>query len=488
MTTTLERKLRHHTGTLDAAQRYSRRTANVRHRIRVERMFEDERPSMTSRKHPRRSPTTATVSPSRQPQDRPRYLLATIGDGVQIRSLPASGSVLIGRDAECQVVLDDPTVSRQHARLEIGATSTITDLGSRNGTLLRRGRLTPGEAHEVSLRESFTIGSVSILLVPPGASPPIAAVAASRLLIPDPKGDDPSGLLTGVAQSNASVLIFGETGVGKELLSSRIHALSGRKGPFVAINCAALTETLLESELFGHEKGAFTGATHAKDGLLRSSAGGTLLLDEIGEMSLAVQAKLLRAIETQSVLRVGGVRSLAIDVRFLGATHRDLAAAIDANAFRRDLYHRLAGFSLAIPPLRERKSEIVRLATEILTEVATSSGVPTPSITPAATLHLSAHHWPGNIRELRNVLNRARVLARGSTIDVTHILFDSPSPSPSPAPAPATTTGDERARIIAALEACAGNQTRAARLLGISRRYLVQKLRALAIPRPRSPR
>jgi len=178
---------------------------------------------------------------------------------------------------------------------------------------------------------------------------------------------------------------------------------------FVAINCAALTESLLETELFGHERGAFTGAIQAKVGLLQAASGGTLLLDEVGEMAPALQAKLLRAIETQTVMPVGGVRPVAIDVRFLAATHRNLLAQVESRDFRRDLYYRLAGFALEIPPLRERKHQIAKLASHLL---GAASKTP-PPLTAAATAKLLAHDWPGNVRELRNVLERALVIGRG---------------------------------------------------------------------------
>ena len=438
---------------------------------------------MTTRKCDSNPPTTVDDAAASRGASPPRYLLVTVEGGVHIHTLPPQPTIILGRGSECAVVLDHPSVSRQHARLEIAATCTISDLGSRNGTWCRGQRLEPGQAQRVGVGESFLLGSVSVLPLPPRANAPVAAIAGSLLRVEDPAGEDASGLMTAMAQTAASVLIFGETGVGKEILAARIHQLSGRSGPFVAINCAALSETLLESELFGHERGAFTGAVQAKEGLLQSAAGGTLLLDEIGEMSPAVQAKMLRAIETQSILRLGGVRPQTIDLRFLAATHRHLLAP-SANPFRRDLYYRLAGFSLLIPPLRERRSQILRLTTEILGAAATRSGVRSPSITPAASLALVSHDWPGNVRELRNVVTRALVLARGGEIDERHFVFDTPAGGFPSGPPPI----DERTRILAALEACAGNQTHAARALGISRTTLIQKIKLLDIPRPRARR
>jgi transcriptional regulator with AAA-type ATPase domain len=410
----------------------------------------------------------------------PRHLLAAFPGGLQLYPLPPNGALLAGREPSCQIVLDHPSISAQHARLEIGAVSRIMDVGSRDGVYFRGQRLRPHEPHEVQPGEAYTLGAVSILFLPPGAHLALTPTdGGSHLRVDNPTANDSSGLLASVAKTTSSVLIFGETGVGKELLASRIHALSGRSGPFVAINCAALSETLVESELFGHEKGAFTGAHQVKEGLLRAAAGGTLFLDEIGEMSPSIQAKLLRAIETQSIVRVGSAQTIPIDVRFVGATHRDL---LDAGTFRRDLYYRLAGFTFLIPPLRERRAQIIELSMELLAAATANAAGRSPSLTPAACVTLTSHDWPGNVRELRNVITRALLLSQGRDIDASHIVFDTARSRP-------LSHGDnERSRILAALEACAGNQTRAADILGISRTSLVQKIRLHDIPRPRPRR
>jgi len=420
----------------------------------------------------RKTPTPpTTVGDTRLPAPTARYLLVTVEGSLHIFALPTASAAIVGRGTECQIVLDHPSISRQHARLELTSGCTVTDLDSRNGTWFRGKRLEPGQPQRVDVGESFSLGSTSLLLLPAGAKPPVSLVAGSHLRVDDPSGDDSTGLLTAIAETTSSLFILGETGVGKEVLATRIHALSKRTGPLVAVNCAALSETLLESELFGHEKGAFTGAVRTKEGLLQTAAGGTLFLDEIGDMSASVQSKMLRAIETQSVLRLGSVHAQKIDVRFVAATHRDLLA--NTPAFRRDLYYRLAGFTLVVPPLRERRPQILGLATTLLR----SLGEPVPPITSAASIVLMDHDWPGNVRELRNVMARARVIARGGEIDVGHLVFDGPADAPPAA--------DERTRIAAALESCAGNQTRAAKLLGISRSTLIQKLRLLDIARPR---
>jgi len=413
-----------------------------------------------------------------------RYLLVSAKGGMQLHPLPAKGTVTLGRARDCDIVLDYPAVSHTHARLDLGTRVTVTDLDSRNGIHVRGERVHGSDSpQELAVGESFALGNVSVLVLPAGAAPPLDAMGGARLRVEDPAADDTGGLLTAVSRTNGNVLIFGETGVGKEVLADRIHKLSARSGPLVAINCAALADTLLESELFGHEKGAFTGAVDAKDGLLKSASNGTVLLDEIGEMSPGVQAKILRVIETQTILRLGGVRPIAINVRFLAATHRDLLTPTEGRMFRSDLYHRLAGFAFYIPPLRERKHQIMRLASDILAANAKEAGALPVAFSPAAALAMQSYDWPGNVRELRNVVTRARVLSAGRPIEAQHVLFDTSTDRASPPQA-----NHDRERIIAALAQCAGNQTRAARLLGIARTTLVQRILVHGIPRPRPRR
>jgi DNA-binding NtrC family response regulator len=304
------------------------------------------------------------------------------------------------------------------------------------------------------------------------------------------------------AASTISILVRGETGVGKEVLARQIHAGSPRaSGPLVAINCAGLPETLIESELFGYQKGAFTGALHDKAGLVEAAHRGTLFLDEVGEMPAAVQAKLLRVLESREVLRLGALKPVPVDVRFVAATNRDLEGEAVAGRFRRDLFYRLNGLCLTIPPLRERTAEIAGLAREFLGELSRQNGRRPPEPSAAVLEVLHAHPWPGNIRELRNVMERALVLCDGPELQPEHIVLDSPSGSASPSDAEALreralaggppdltpAQREERRRIIDVLVACTWNQTRAAEKLGVSRRTLVAKLAAYRIPRPQKP-
>ena len=292
-----------------------------------------------------------------------------------------------------------------------------------------------------------------------------------------------------VACSRLSVLIIGESGAGKEVLARRLHERSPRAaGPLVAVNAAAVCESLLESELFGYERGAFTGAVNAKAGLIESADGGTLFLDEVAELSLSAQAKLLRVLETKIVTRVGGVRPRLIDVRFVAATNQDLSAAIAAGKFREDLWFRLNGIELSVAPLRERRTEILPAARQFLSEQALRDQLPTTIITEAAERALLDHDWPGNFRELRNVVERAAVICNERRIEPADLLLTArPNVDDLDAPASDAPIEKERQQIIAALSTVAGNQTRAARMLGMSRRTLITRLEFLGIARPRTP-
>jgi two-component system response regulator AtoC len=331
-------------------------------------------------------------------------------------------------------------------------------------------------------------------------------------------------LVDRIAATDINVLILGETGVGKERLAETMHRLSARRErPFLGLNVTALTDSLLESELFGHERGAFTGAVQTKLGLLESADGGTVLLDEIGEMPMGTQSKLLRVLETHQVLRVGGIKPRTIDVRFLAATNRDLEAEIRRGTFREDLYYRLNGISFVIPPLRERLDEIEGLSTGFIAEATRKyQREAVPTLSREALALMKSYAWPGNIRELRNVLERAVVISTGPELGLEHMPVEkmtslfaartvvgdrpnmqargAPEVPPVPAVVAEPTNGHrpgllqdelrllERQRIIEALAQSAGNQTVAAQALGMSRRTFVKRLRDYDIPRPRGAR
>jgi len=554
-------------------------------------------------------------------------LLVTVQGAVSSHPLGDARAVIIGRSHACDVVIDHPSVSRQHAELSL-MPMTLRDLGSTNGTRLHGERLADRMSMEVGPGDAFQIGDAVVVVqrgatsgagrtwrgtlldgrlaeecarstrngqpfafarvtVEPADDPDALRAAIEtalrttdvfadggngqlQLLLLDtpataartvidrvvnrlrangmtarcglaawprdgttaeqlsahawtalraPGGglvmDRVRALVEQIAGSALSVLIRGETGVGKELCAEMIHRLSSRaRKPFVRINCAALGEQLLESELFGHERGAFTGAVAAKPGLIETANGGTLFLDEVGDLPIALQAKLLRVLEDRVVTRVGAISGNTVDVRFVAATNRSLEADIGAGRFRRDLYFRLAGVTIELPPLRERKDEIDGLIDAFVVRAAASASRRPPAVTEAARAVLRAHGWPGNVRELKNAIERAVLLCGDGPLGVEHLALseldgtitgpfakDDADPEtqrrsrPTMPMAPVAAIGDETLRgevarlearrIADALGACGGNQTRAARMLGISRNTLQTKMDAFGIPRPR---
>ncbi len=551
-----------------------------------------------------------------------RLFLVLVGDvAMGTYALPTVGSVTIGRSPECDVRIDDASISRAHAVLHFSPTLRIVDSGSANGTWLGERRLAANIASELQIDASFRLGTVTAIvqrraaraqartlhthayfeerleeecarglrrawpfalihvidqsgvleaaldevtmgdevvavyapgeleMLVVGAGPEevavvverIEAVAAARGLdvriaaaIHPRDGRDASALaararsrlladyseepqqpdvvvvdermaalhqlVVRVAQADITVLLQGETGVGKEVIAESIHRNSPRASkPCVKLNCASFTETLLESELFGHEKGAFTGAVAAKPGLLELADGGVLFLDEVGELSPNTQAKLLRVLDERILMRVGSVVPRSIDVRIVSATNRDLEAEVMNGSFRRDLLYRLNAMSIIIPPLRERPTEILPLARRFLEELARRNDRPVARLTEAAIAMLRAYAWPGNVRELRNAIERATVVCTNNVIDIGDLPVEkmrdarvvSRTPDATPrVPVFASARGsevaaEERRQILEALEACGGNQTNAAKLLGIARRTLINKLEKFAVPRPR---
>ncbi len=291
-------------------------------------------------------------------------------------------------------------------------------------------------------------------------------------------------LVKQVAPSRATVLLTGESGTGKEVMAQALHEWSGRSGKFVPVHCAALPATLLESELFGHEKGAFTGAAEARKGRFELAAGGTLFLDEIGEIDLSTQVKLLRVLESRSFERLGGSETIQTDARIVAATNRDLQQMVAEGAFREDLFYRLNVINIKLPGLRERKEDIPLLVKQFIDKVCKDNDRVPLQITPQAMHILEKYNYPGNIRELRNCIERMVVLAHGNELDLPDIPPDIRNASPAEPAASATESGpeklnlegNERKLIEQALTAAGGNRTKAAEILGISRRTLHRRL------------
>jgi transcriptional regulator with GAF, ATPase, and Fis domain len=307
-------------------------------------------------------------------------------------------------------------------------------------------------------------------------------------------------LIAQIAPTCLPILIQGETGSGKEILAESVHKLSARSDrPLIKINCAGLTESVVESELFGHERGAFTGAVQRHAGLFEVADGGTLMLDEVGELPLRTQAKLLRVLETGELVRVGSTSQSRVDVRVIAATHRDLPRMVELGQMRQDLYFRLNGVTVELPPLRAREDEIIPLALRFLARAAHKSYRGPLQLTARAKSVLRAYPWPGNIRELRNVMERAAALCPGPYVDVDQLVLGRSTfaaPNETSLSRAAYETADpnhirtalrdfERVRIVEALAQTRGNQTAAAKLLGVSRRTLCNKLSAHGIARPR---
>jgi two-component system, NtrC family, response regulator AtoC len=597
-------------------------------------------------------PVTAAISIEASPA---RLHALVIGDKlVATVPLPDSGTIKIGRSPQCEIQIDDVSISRTHASLQLGQPLVLVDLGSANGTRVRDRRIEPNRPVEIAPGEAIQVGSATVIVqrqaapIRPrrlwthdyfevrleeecaraarrgasfavmrvsctaGGDPtqvqhaltelvrmsdvvgeygpsdyeillvdtePEEVVLAERRIVGElakqritvragtacyPRdGRNPDELMSRaeastrgvaladraharsdvvaertmqdlytlagrVAHGTISVLILGETGVGKEVLAEKVHKLSPRAAkPYLRLNCAALSETLLESELFGYERGAFTGAVGTKQGLLETADGGSVFLDEVGELPVSTQVKLLRVIEERMVLRVGGLKPRPLDVRFIAATNRDLEAEIGRGSFRQDLYFRLNGATLVIPPLRERPAEIPGLARVFLEGAARQAGLAEPpKLGDDALDALMRYGWPGNIRELRNMIERAALLCGEGTIMARHLPLEKmrvtfataalarplppqhslardepvtevhdrdPTPRPmlSTASSPVLRRGpkispeEERAQIVAALEACGGNQTRAAKMLGIGRRTLINRVKEFGLARPR---
>ena len=422
--------------------------------------------------------------------------------------LPARGTIVIGRAPDCAVRVDHASVSRNHAAIYVDDAVYVEDLGSSNGTKVNGRRLTTRHRELLPHGSLVEIGLATAVVQTSGTLPVQLAPREPATAPDDPRATPQTmerldQLVALVAPARISVILLGETGVGKEVMAERLHRASGRaSSPLVRVNCAALPEPLLESELFGYERGAFTGAAQKKVGLIESADGGTLFLDEVAELPLATQAKLLRVLESREVMPVGAVSPKPVDVRFIAATNGDVDRLVAEGSFRSDLYYRLQGITLRIPPLRERRAEIPALVRTFVAQFTAAAGRAAPAVSEAAMQRLVAAPYPGNIRELRNVIERAVVLSAGRTIDVQHLdglppppameappLSSRRAPESVPPPSLGGLKGEvealERQRIVDALQRSGGNQTEAAKLLGISRRMMLGRLEAYGLPRPR---
>jgi len=440
-------------------------------------------------------------------------------------SVPLNGATTaIGRDPSSQLSIPDHLMSRRHCAVESAdGHFTLRDLGSANGTFVNgipvrehalahgdriragdsvflflhsEGDAQPADADESGADDLTTrIPAENVSRARPAGGADVSSAVATELLSGritwqshDMVGDTPAmrdvyDCIRKVAGSDCTVLIRGETGTGKELAARAVHDNSARaRRPFVAINCAALTEPLLESELFGHEKGAFTGALALKKGRLESADGGTLFLDEVGDLAPSLQAKLLRALQHREFERVGGTRTIKVDVRVIAATNLDLEAAVAAGRFRQDLWYRLNVVSLTMPPLRDRRGDIPRLAAHFAAKYARGRRA---ELSRDAVDALCAYDWPGNVRELENAVERAVVLGSSERImvgDLPQSITGHAAGSVSPdAPFHRGVMDTKRKLVLDAIDRTGGNYTAAARLLGINPTYLHRLLKNLGL-------
>ncbi|HSP78854.1 MAG TPA: sigma 54-interacting transcriptional regulator [Myxococcaceae bacterium] len=446
-------------------------------------------------------------------------LLVVDGATSSMVDLPPAGLLLVGRAPEADLRLTDRSVSRRHARLFLDEGQVrIADLESHNGVCVNGQPLM--EVHPLQPGDVVTIGEVHLVLYAATASAPTSpgegtpqvtelTLGERTVVVADPAMKRLYELVRRLAASELPVLVLGETGAGKENAAFAVHHWSRRTGkPFVALNCATIGETLAESELFGHERGAFTGATSSKEGLLETADGGTVFLDEVGELPLAAQAKLLRVLETRRILRVGGTREREIDIRIVAATHRQLEREVEAGRFRQDLFFRLGAATVVLPPLRDRPSEVGILARRFLDRACAATGREPLTLAPATLEALGRHGWPGNVRELKNTLEYVAATVEGALVEPKHlperILAALSSPAapmpgaptrplaPGPeatleAPSLAAAPGRrgsslseemralERERMVEALRATGGVKVRAAELIGMPMRTFALK-------------
>lgn len=404
-----------------------------------------------------------------------------IGGGRQKRSFTAA-EVTIGQHPACEFLIKDPYISKRHCKLvNQDGILKLLDLASTNGTFLDGVRV--GQTI-IGRYGSFKIGQTRIDCRVLKTTEKIGKGKNDRMGSMVGRSKPMRGifrLIERVASSDSSVLVTGESGTGKELVAREIHNFSPRrKGPFVAINCGAMPATIIESQLFGHERGAFTGAVERAPGLFEQAKGGTLFLDEIGEMPIEIQTRFLRVLETRTVRRVGGREEIEVNARVIAATNKDLRQLVSEKKFREDLFFRLYIVPVEIPPLRDRPDDIKALADFFIG--ATPKGVGKVHFTEKALAKLLRHNWPGNVRELKNTLERSIFFARKNLIDADDLKF---IPVDDTIRAANSLKESEREFISSVLNNSFGNLSKAARKLGVSRTTLQKKIKRMAISIPR---
>ncbi len=425
--------------------------------------------------------TEFTQGEAQRPDVTARFFVEEPGRPPRVVCLTRGRSLRFGRGEDQDVRLDDPRTSRAHIVLEFEAGRVIVhDLGSSNGTWLGARRV---EGSAPLLPGTLVrIGNTRVIPVPPDSTVrpethgPIVGDTrvGSDVVAVDPATVALFALVRRLAASDLPVLVQGETGTGKEVVARTLHRYSPRaNGPFVAVNCATLPEALAESELFGHERGAFTGALSRKVGMFEAAHGGVLVLDEVGELSANNQARLLRALQERAVQRIGSTRPVPVDVRVVCATNRDLAVEIARGRFREDLYFRLNGVTVTVPPLRERPRDVLPLARQMAGERGTFT------FSEDFVEAIQRYEWPGNVRELQNAVDCAVALTSGSELKASHLptaLQGFARGNDESSPLRSKMDDIERSAIVSALAEHGGNQSQAARTLGISRRALIYKM------------
>jgi DNA-binding NtrC family response regulator len=420
---------------------------------------------------------------------------SAVGDGVLVHrgqrlAMPRDRPFNIGTDDDNDLVLEDPFVSSFHCRvLRRDDRWTLVDLASTNGTFV--GGLRVGEA-ELPTRAHIMIGGEELLFEreagPAQAETAVVGELFHGMLTASPLLQRAFAQIRKLADARAPVLVLGPSGAGKELVARALHEESGlrRRGPYLALNCGAFAQGMIEAELFGHVKGAFTGADRDKKGAFEAAAGGTLFLDELGELPLELQPKLLRVLESSAVRRLGGTQEIPVDTRIVAATLRDLDELVRKGKFREDLYHRLHVVTIQVPPLAERPEDVLPLARHFIAEQSPPGR--DIHLTDEAVAALRAHAWPGNVRELRNVIVRAILLGDGDVIEVADLQLARaarearPAERVSPRVLVAKADEDEKSRILRALALANDNRAEAARLLGLSKSTFHDRLRRLGLP------